>query len=108
RTLTRARLQSWIEKRIMPGDSVFPEIEEGFVSFHGIIRFSIHDCNRARVSVLVRAEARDQLVKLLQVGVMAGLFERINHDGANLARLCRPGGSRWRRAWAFFGARCIF
>jgi len=85
------------------GSGVFSEIEESFISFHGVVRLAIHHGDWARVRVLVRVQAGDQLIKLFQVGVMARLLERVNHDRMNLACLRCPG-FLWQVAWGCFRA----
>jgi len=67
----------------MPGDDIFPEIQEGFIAFHGEISFAIHHRDRARVFVLLGVEPGNQLVELLQVRVIRRLPKRVNHDRMN-------------------------
>jgi hypothetical protein len=69
----------------VPGDGVFPEIEQGFVSCHARVRFAIQDGDGAGVFVLFLIEPGNQLVKLLQIPCILLLAERVNHYWMNPA-----------------------
>src|SRR2546426_9329248 len=75
----------------MPGHHVAPEIMKRLVPIHREMCLAIHHGDRTGVQSRICFQAGDQLVQRLQVRVIAGLLERIDDYGMNLAGEGRSG-----------------